>query len=248
MNVLELFAGAGGGILGHQLLGHRTVCAVEYDQYAASVLMQRQNDGILPPFPIWDDVRTFDGKQWRGIIDCVSGGFPCQDISKAGRGQGITGKKSSLWGEMARVICDVRPRYVFVENTPELVSRGLAVVLGDLAKMGYDAEWLCLSASNCGAPHKRDRIWLLANNNMFGRIHFKVKEYTAERRISSFSNSSAGDLNKRVENKWWGSEPELDRMVNGMAHWMDRTKAIGNGQVPIVAATAFQELMRRITE
>jgi site-specific DNA-cytosine methylase len=85
MNELALFAGAGGGILGGHLLGWRTVCAVEWEPYPASVLAARQNDGVLPPFPIWDDVRTFDGRPWRGVVDVVSGGFPCQDISVAGK-------------------------------------------------------------------------------------------------------------------------------------------------------------------
>jgi DNA (cytosine-5)-methyltransferase 1 len=89
MNELALFAGAGGGILGGKLLGWRTVCAVEREPYAASVLVARQNDGLLAPFPVWDDVCTFDGKPWRGIVDVVSGGFPCQDISAAGKGAGI---------------------------------------------------------------------------------------------------------------------------------------------------------------
>ena len=89
MNELALFAGAGGGILGGHLLGWRTVCAVEWDAYAASVLVARQNDRCLPPFPIWDDVQTFDGRPWKGVIDVISGGFPCQDISSAGRGAGI---------------------------------------------------------------------------------------------------------------------------------------------------------------
>ena len=96
MNELHLFAGAGGGILAGQLLGHRTVCAVEFEPYAQAVLVARQNDGSLPPFPIWDDVRTFDGKPWRGIVDLVAGGFPCQDISAAGKGAGISGERSGL--------------------------------------------------------------------------------------------------------------------------------------------------------
>jgi hypothetical protein len=107
MNELALFAGAGGGILGGKLLGWRTVCAVEIEPYAASVLVARQNDRILPPFPIWDDVCTFDGHPWRGIVDVVSGGFPCQDISAAGKGAGITGERSGLWREMERVVREV---------------------------------------------------------------------------------------------------------------------------------------------
>jgi DNA (cytosine-5)-methyltransferase 1 len=163
LNELALFAGAGGGILGGKLLGWRTVCAVEIDPYAAGVLSARQNDGSLPPFPIWDDIATFDGRPWRGLVDVVSGGFPCQDISAAGRGAGITGARSGLWREMSRIIGEVGPRHVLVENSPVLTSRGLGVVLGDLAAMGYDARWGVLGAYHTGAPHKRERIWILAN-------------------------------------------------------------------------------------
>lgn len=162
MNELALFAGAGGGILGGKLLGWRTVCAVEIDPYARRVLLARQADGCLDRFPIWDDVRTFDGKRWRGTVDVISGGFPCQDISAAGKGAGITGTKSGLWSHMARIIGEVRPRFVLVENSPLLVSRGLAVVLGDLAEMGYDARWGVLGAEYVGAPHKRHRLWIVA--------------------------------------------------------------------------------------
>jgi DNA (cytosine-5)-methyltransferase 1 len=176
MNELALFAGAGGGILGGQLLGWRTVCAVERDPYAASVLLARQNDGFLPAFPIWDDVRTFDGRPWRGIVDVVSGGFPCQDISAAGKGAGITGERSGLWAEMARIIGEVRPRYAFVENSPLLTSRGLDVVLGDLASMGYDARWGVLGAYHAGAPHKRDRIWIVASDPLRDRYRIAVQQ------------------------------------------------------------------------
>ena len=162
MNELALFAGAGGGILGGHLLGWRTVCAVEWEAYPASVLCARQNDGLLPPFPIWDDVQTFDGKPWRGIVDVISGGFPCQDISAAGKGAGIDGERSGMWGEMARIIHEVRPRFVFVENSPMLTSRGLGRVLGDLASMGFDAKWGVLGAADIGANHQRDRIWIVA--------------------------------------------------------------------------------------
>lgn len=162
MNELALFAGAGGGILGGLELGWRTVCAVELDRYARAVLMARQDDASLEPFPVWDDVSTFDGRPWAGLVDVVSGGFPCQDISVAGSGAGIDGARSGLWREMARIIGEVRPRYVFVENSPALVTRGLGTVLGDLAALGYDAEWGVLGASDVGAPHRRQRIWILA--------------------------------------------------------------------------------------
>jgi DNA (cytosine-5)-methyltransferase 1 len=162
LNELALFAGAGGGILGGHLLGWRTVCAVEWDAYAASILVARQNDGCLPPFPIWDDVQTFDGRPWQGRVDVISGGFPCQDISAAGKGAGIEGERSGMWKHMARIIGEVLPALVLVENSPLLVGRGLTAVLADLAEMGYDAEWGIVGAHHAGAPHKRDRIWIAA--------------------------------------------------------------------------------------
>jgi DNA (cytosine-5)-methyltransferase 1 len=165
MNELALFAGAGGGILGGHLLGWRTVCAVEWEPYAASVLAARQNDGLFPPFPIWDDVQSFDGRPWRGSVDVVSGGFPCQDISVAGKGAGIDGARSGMWGHMARIVGEVRPRYVFVENSPALLTRGLGRVLGDLAALGYDCRWTVLGAADVGAPHQRDRFWLVARRS-----------------------------------------------------------------------------------
>ncbi|WP_144156530.1 DNA cytosine methyltransferase [Paraburkholderia sp. BCC1885] len=163
MHELHLFAGAGGGILAGQLRGNRCVCAVEREPYAQAVLVARQNDGTFPPFPVWDDVRTFDGRPWRGIVDIVAGGFPCQDVSVAGTGDGLDGERSGLWTEMARIIREVRPKRVEVENSPVLTSRGLGRVLGDLAEMGFDVEWGVLSAADCGAHHLRERIWILAH-------------------------------------------------------------------------------------
>jgi DNA (cytosine-5)-methyltransferase 1 len=168
LNELALFAGAGGGILGGQLLGWRTVCAVEWEPYAACVLAARQNDGLLPSFPIWDDVQTFDGRPWRGVAQVISGGFPCQDISIAGKGDGLDGERSGMWRQMARIICEVGPEYVYVENSPMLVSRGLGAVLGDLSSMGFDAKWGIVGAKDVGANHQRDRIWIVAHSNSNG--------------------------------------------------------------------------------
>ena len=162
---LALFAGAGGGILGGHILGWRTVCAVEFAAYPRSVLLARQRDGMLPHFPVWDDVRTFDGKPWRGHVDVVTGGFPCQDISVAGKGDGLDGERSGLWSEMARIIGEVQPRFAFVENSPMLTSRGLDRVLADLSTLGYDAVWGVVGADAAGAPHRRERIWILAYAN-----------------------------------------------------------------------------------
>ncbi|HBW3128276.1 TPA: DNA cytosine methyltransferase [Klebsiella pneumoniae] len=252
MNELALFAGAGGGILGGNLLGWRTVCAVERDAYAAQVLAQRQNDGILKPFPIWSDVCSFDGKPWRGIVDIVSGGFPCQDISAAGKGAGIDGEKSGLWRQMARVIGEVRPRFVFVENSPMLVRRGLALVISDLAKMGYGTQWGRISALETGAPHDRDRIWIVgeAMDDAFserfesGRMHYQkydryqlgaAGEYAIKNPI--FCTANGRD--------YWPDEPGMGRVAHGVANRVDRIKALGNGQVPRVAATAFSLLCEK---
>lgn len=256
---LALFAGAGGGILGGHLLGWQTVCAVELDPYAASVLCFRQNDGILPPFPVWDDVCNFDGKPWRGIVDVVSGGFPCQDISVAGKGAGISGERSGLWSHMARIIGEVRPRFVFVENSPALITRGLGRVLGDLASMGYDAMWGCVSAADCGAWHERNRIWIVAHAR--SKRHELTNETVCPRRdaVEPCSEKMAdtnvpgrkeqrrtvSDGTKHKTPKcgsWWAAEPGVVRMVHGLSGRVDRIKALGNAQVPIVAATAWKIL------
>jgi DNA (cytosine-5)-methyltransferase 1 len=164
MNELHLFAGAGGGILGGMLLGHTPVCAVEIEPYPRKVLLQRQRDNILPKFPIWDDICTFDGKPWKGKVDVVCGGFPCQDISSANsKAVGIEGERSGLWSEMARIVGEVRPKHVFVENSPMLVKRGLALVISDLAKMGYNSRWCVLGGNSTGGHCKGERLWLVAS-------------------------------------------------------------------------------------
>ena len=270
INELALFAGAGGGILGGKLLGWRTVCAVERDEYAASVLVQRQNDGHLEPFPIWDDVCTFDGRPWKGRVDVISGGFPCQDISIAGKGSGIEGQRSGLWVEMARIIDEVRPQYAFVENSPMLTSRGLGRVLGDLAALGYYAEWGVLGAHHVGAPHKRDRIWIVATysdsksvrqqqitrnkrKNKAEPVHDGSSQYVADSNRQRFKKQRERKPKKEKIAQsqcghWWETESDVGRVANGVARRVDRLKAIGNGQVPAVAAIAFEILRERLEE
>jgi DNA (cytosine-5)-methyltransferase 1 len=158
VNVLDLFSGIGGFSLGLEATsGFRTVAFCEIDPFCQAVLRKH-----WPDVPIHSDIRTFDGKEFVGRVDVVCGGFPCQDISGAGKGAGITGARSGLWTEFARIIGEVRPRYVIVENVAMLLSRGLGRVLGDLAALGYDAEWHCIPASAIGAPHRRDRVWIVA--------------------------------------------------------------------------------------
>jgi DNA (cytosine-5)-methyltransferase 1 len=247
MNELALFAGAGGGILGGKLLGWRTVCAVEWEPYPASVLCARQNDGLLTPFPIWDDIQTFDGRPWRGIVDVVSGGFPCQDISAAGKGKGIIGEKSSLWFQMLRIIKEVKPKYCFIENSPNLRTKGLNTVLKGLANSGYNAAWGVLSAKDCGANHERKRIWIVGKTTdpeCFG-LHTEKNEHIME---ESRKNKLCIEQSRNNWNLWWKTESGVDRMVDGLASRVDRLKTTGNGQVPSVAATAWQQLVRCLDE
>ena len=267
MNELALFAGAGGGILGGHLLGWRTVCAVEWEAYPASVLCARQNDGLLPSFPIWNDVQTFDGKPWRGIVDVISGGFPCQDISAAGKGAGIDGERSGMWKEMARIIREVRPKFVFVENSPMLTRRGLGTVLGDLAKLGFDATWGVLGASDIGAKHHRKRIWIVARQREIFSHSDNWNEWRKQqqkgdaKKRSNLANSNDRNWGRQrwrfrskenSKGKWdlcaIFNQPEPPRMVDGLAARLDRNKAIGNGQVPQVAAVAWELLRCRLDE
>ena len=160
MKVLDLFSGIGGFSLGLERAGMQTVAFCEIDPYCRGVLAKH-----WPSVPCYDDVRslTADRLSSDGVVpDVICGGFPCQDISVAGKGAGIEGERSGLWTEYARLIGELRPRYVIVENVAALLSRGLDRVLGDLAALGFDAEWHCIPASAIGAPHRRDRIWIVA--------------------------------------------------------------------------------------
>jgi len=328
---LALFAGSGGGILAGKLLGWRTVCAVERDAYCRRVLFARQRDGLLPAFPVWDDVRTFDGRAWQGEVDVISGGFPCQDISAAGHGIGIQGSRSGLWGEFARIIREVRPPFAFVENSPRLRGKGLWRVLGDLAEMGFDAQWGVLGADDAGAPHVRKRIWIvaahperiklrqqpgrgggadgagtafvaidggqgfvadahgdprherrpnhaaqgpgwrdvdrggpyLADSNGQRELQPRGREPEIGRRVGNGGESVANADGAGLEGwqrsaaarasfggaardgGWWAAEPDVGRVAHGVASRVDRLRAIGNGQVPAVAALAWREMIRR---
>ncbi len=199
MNELALFSGNGGGILGGRLLGWHCVGAVERTAFRVRRLMQRQNEGHLPPFPIWDDVRTFDGRPWRGVADMVSGGFPCKGISVAGDGSGLDHEESTLWSDQARVIGQSKAPAIWIENSPALTVRGGVRVIGDLAEMGYDCRWGVISAADAiwtyGTPcldHLRERIWIagtLADADRAGR-----------------ENRTAGSRNDRSRRP--GAEPE----------------------------------------
>ncbi len=227
LNELALFAGAGGGLLASKILGWRTVCAVELDEYCRCVLIQRQNDGQLRPgFPIWDDVCTFNGRPWRGIVDVISGGFPCQAYSTAAAGKNTA---DDLWPEMRRIVADVAPRYVFAENVSK---KAIDAACDDLESMGYKTKAISLSAKDLGADHVRERFWLLAYTDDDGEFLRSV-------------NAKARWLPKLANGVWEG-DARGTRVPDGMAYRMDRLKATGNGQVPIVAATAWMILSESV--
>lgn len=239
---MHLFAGAGGGILADLLLGHQPVCAVEWNEYCQQVLSARQKDGLLPWFPIFADVQQFDGRPWRGIVDVVSGGFPCQDISAAGKGAGIEGERSGMWKHMARIIREVRPRFVFVENSPMLVSRGLGTVLGDLAQMGFDARWGVLGSVDVGLATNRDRLWIVASA-ISDRLERNRKNRTpgemlAGQRLSA-SEKASDVLRSHLQRT---DASDVHRIPNGISSRVDRLKATGNAQVPALAARAWRIL------
>jgi DNA-cytosine methyltransferase len=153
----ELFAGIGGFSLGLERAGMECKWQVEIEPYATAVLKKH-----WPEVPKHDDVKTFP-PEGDYSVDLICGGFPCQDISVAGKGAGLAGARSGLWNEFARIIGELRPRYVIVENVAALLTRGMGTVLGDLSTLGYDAEWHVIPASAVGAPHRRDRVWIVAN-------------------------------------------------------------------------------------
>ena len=161
LKVLDLFSGIGGFSLGLERTGgFDTVAFCEIEDFPRQVLAKH-----WPGVPIYDDVRnlTADRLVADGIaVDVICGGFPCQDLSSSGSGAGLNGERSGLWREFFRLICEIRPRFVIVENSPELLDGWVGDVLGPLASVGYDAEWDCVPAFAVGAPHGRDRVWLIA--------------------------------------------------------------------------------------
>ena len=257
VNELALFAGAGGGILGAHLLGWRTVCAVEKEPYCREVLLRRQQDGVLPLFPIWDDCSTFDGNAWSGIVDVVTAGFPCQPFSVAGK-QAAGDDERNGWPATLRIISEVGPRFVLLENVPGLLSAGngyLGQVLGDLAEIGYDSVWDCFPASAIGAPHERDRLWVLGYPNSQGQP--AITKHDEAPRVSQDALSDTDSTQRQRRGLplrapaqhadtgsagWWQTEPAVGRVVDGLAHRMDRLKALGNGQVASVVPFAWHQL------
>ena len=272
MDTMHLFAGIGGGLLADLILGHRPIVAVEWDKYACQVLRERARDGWFPELSVWEgDVRMFDPSEYAGKVDCIHAGFPCQDISVAGKQAGVSeGTRSGLYREVLRISDTVRPKYLFLENVAAILSNGLGTVLGDLAALGYDSRWCCIRASDVGAPHHRDRWFLFANSSDNSSINNEVRtdlstgypESWDSNMASSFGSckSNVADANSTQRKReqftirskseysdscctgWWNLEPELGRVANGISNRVGQLKGYGNAQVPLQAAVAWKLL------
>lgn len=250
LSAISLFSGAGGLDLAANISSVRTVCYVECDSYAQASLMSAFRRGTIDEAPIWDDVTTFDGKPWRGRVDIIFGGFPCQDVSTANaQGQGVRGgAKSGLWREFARIIGEVRPRYAIVENVSALLIRGLDVVLGDLATLGYDAEWDVLRACQFGAPHPRERVFVVAY--LKGQPGQQAYSEDVSSGIRKAQGKDAWIVDCRASwremasTAWSIPASWVIRDINGVAFRAHRTRLTGNGVVPDQAIPAFEKIIQ----
>jgi DNA (cytosine-5)-methyltransferase 1 len=231
----SLFAGIGGLELGLERAGvGRTIWQVERDEYCRKILERHWPDATR-----YDDVCTV-GAHNLAPVDVVCGGFPCQDLSYAGKGAGLSGERSGLWSEFARIVRELRPHFVVVENVPALLARGLGVVLGDLAACGYDATWDCIPAAAVGAPHLRYRLFIVAYAASVRRAASECQKtksspwQTAMRSLREQSGSCA----------WWTSEPPVGRVADGFSDELARDiGALGNAVVPQVAEVVGRVLL-----
>lgn len=248
----------------------KTILYCEIEKYPQGILLSRMDDETIPFAPIWNDVTTLDGTKFRGLVDIVFGGFPCQDISVAGNGAGLDGKRSGLFYEFIRILSESKAPFAFFENVPAIETRGAERVQEALAELGYAAKWIHLSAAEVGANHKRERWFCLAANTLCERLEGSKRRISKRKRPSEFCENisdtdsedvercgisignekevpfSFGNNNERAQRAkpdWWSIEPDVGRVVNGCAFRSHRIKALGNGVVPLQVETAFKLLM-----
>lgn len=264
---LDLFSGYGGISLGLRDYV-KPIGYCEIDDYARAILASRISEGELPFAPILRDVKSLRGKI--GVADIITAGFPCQDISSAGLGAGLGGERSGLFFEIVRLTDEFKPTFVFLENVPAIRTRGLREIVRAFTNLRYDCRWTCVSAAELGAPHKRQRWFLLAHanskqlrNKSNGKSERKsspIAKYDGAQesmadsksiRLEAQSHGRRGVETKLSEpwasgardESWWSVEPDVGRVVNGLTFRVDRIKAIGNGVVPFQVKTAFEKLI-----
>jgi DNA (cytosine-5)-methyltransferase 1 len=239
MRELSLFTGTGGGILGSKLLGWTTVGYVEWEPYCQRVIRQRIEDGIFDNAPIFGDIRAFNGEgyaeSYKGVVDIVTGGFPCQPFSVAGDRLAENDPRN-MWSETAECLRIIRPWLAFFENVTGLLSSGyFNTIICDLHTLGYNVRCGVLSAGELGAQHKRDRLWILCTDSTIKGLEGKISESWTRK---------YNRLPAKCD--WWNSESGICRIDNGTPNRTHRLKALGNGQVPITMAAAFQALSQGI--
>ena len=230
--VLDLFAGIGGFSLGLERTGgFKTIAFCEIDKKARLVLKKH-----WPNVPVYEDIKELSGERLRsdGIVpDVITGGFPCTDISGAQQHKptGIDQPRSGLWKEYARLIRELKPTWAIIENVSLLRRRGLHVVLSDLWEIGYNAEWHCIPASAVGAPHQRDRIWIIAvaHPNEPGLERW-IRRLLPERPGELFTGT--GSSRERELSDYWKSDADVLRVADGVPNRVDRLKQLGNSVVP----------------
>ena len=235
----SLFAGIGGFDLGFAREGYEVRWQVEIDEYCQKVLAKH-----WPHVPRYDDVRDC-GLHNLEPVDVITGGFPCQDLSTAGKQEGLDGERSALWWDYHRIISELRPRFAVVENVPNLFNRGIDRVCGSLAEIGYDAEWHVISAADMGAPHLRKRAWLCTwpmahtmREGLEGHTGDKTDSYECGRLTSGPDGYAAPPSLcnvSRGHHPGWATEPELGRVAYGVPDRVDRLKGLGNAIVPQIA-------------
>jgi len=265
MRGLDLFSGIGGIALALRPWV-QTVAYCECEPYAQAVLLERMASGDLDSAPIWDDVRTLNRAVFDTEIDIISGGFPCQDLSVAGHGKGLEGERSGLFFEIARLAAEYRPRFIFLENVPAICTRGGVEVIETLTALGYDARWGVLSAFDVGAPHLRERWWLLAHSLRSelrvqqGRISRASREGSAvignDGKAESLADTNRSRLEVRkgqrgnngkkrsstFRSDWGEPSAAICGVDDGIPYRVDRIKCLGNSVVPQAAREAFERL------
>jgi DNA (cytosine-5)-methyltransferase 1 len=243
MNGLALCAGIGGLELGLKLVlgdSYRTICYVEREAYPAACLVKRMEEGYLDKAPIWDDVKTFNPEPWCGKVDIISGGYPCQPFSKANRYKKGEKDPRHLWPYINEIIKAIKPTICFFENVRNHLNCGGEIVWTDLQTLGYKVEGGIFSASEIGAPHIRERLFILSYLNGH-TLHIKHRRTGWKGRESPIQPPTNGK-----EILGWGTEPPVGRVANGIPYRMERLRALGNAVVPVVAAKAFVSLLRNI--
>lgn len=246
INGLSLFSGIGGldVALSHYV---KTIAYCEIDPYCKSVLLQRMREKNLSYAPIWNDIKTLDEDKikqiFKGQIDIIFGGFPCQDISIAGNGKGLAGERSGLFFEIIRLCKELRPKFIFVENVPAITARGGIRCVSQIASLGYDCRWMVLPASSIGACHKRERFFLLAYANCkpSRKTHKISQPNTVDEK--TWVRFTRPNRTNETGTYWKKNKCPSFGMDDGLAFEVDRAKALGNAVVPLQARKAFEILL-----